>query len=267
MRLISLKVAGVIALSLCAASFACGSDVHDADKFALGGIGVAGTMSKGESALRTILDQPDAVTQLEKMLPHATDAGRLYILVGLHLRDRSAYKRAFDSYSQHDSTVETVRGCMVSRNHSKRSCATLIAAILMVCLSNLHGDSNVVLHCAKRARLIALALLLSGPFTLCRGEAATEHQSNEYDRILQLISNEDWKAASDAAASYLAKVGTSGDEGLQARLRYIIIYTTAGAVSTGASEFDVLDQRLKSFVGKSVTLLHRPLSMVHVQAG
>jgi hypothetical protein len=49
------------------------------------------------------------------MLPHATDAGRLYILVGLRMRDRSAYKRAFDSYSQHDSTVETVRGCMISK--------------------------------------------------------------------------------------------------------------------------------------------------------
>jgi len=85
------------------------------DKFALGGIGVAGTISKGESALRAILDEPDAVTQLEKMLPHATDAGRLYILVGLRMRDRSAYKRAFDSYSKHDSTVETVRGCMIGR--------------------------------------------------------------------------------------------------------------------------------------------------------
>lgn len=113
MRLISLKIIGIISLSLCAVPLARGSDLQDADKFALGGIGAAGTISKGESALRTILDQPDAVTQLEKMLPHATDAGRLYILVGLRTRDRSAYKRACDSYSNHDSTVETVRGCMI----------------------------------------------------------------------------------------------------------------------------------------------------------
>jgi len=109
---------------------------------------------------------------------------------------------------------------------------------------------------AKRAsRLALLALLLSTTF--CRGEPATQDQSNEYDRILQLISNEDWRGASDAAISYLAKAGTSGN--LQARLRYIIIYTTAGAVSTGAFEFDVLDQRLKGFVGKSVTLPYRPV--------
>jgi len=113
----------------------------------------------------------------------------------------------------------------------------------------------VISRFAKRAKLIALLVLLPlVPVTICRGERATEDQK-EYDRILQLISNEDWKAASDAAASYLAKTGTSGD--LQARLRYIVIYTTAGAVSTGAFDFDVLNKRLKGFVGKSVTLPDR----------
>jgi hypothetical protein len=115
MRLISFKIVGAITLGLCAVPLASASDVQDADKFALGGVGAARIISKGESALRTILNQPDAVTQLEKMLAHATDAGRLYILVGLRMRDRSAYKRAFDSYSKHDSTVETVRGCMISK--------------------------------------------------------------------------------------------------------------------------------------------------------
>ncbi len=128
----------------------------------------------------------------------------------------------------------------------------------MFFLSKLDRDLNVVSHSAKRAtQLAVVALLLSAPVTLCRGETATEGQDNEYDRILRLISNEDWTAASDAATSYLAKAGTSED--LQARLRYIITYTTAGAVSTGASEFDVLDERVKGFVGKSVTLPYRPV--------
>src|SRR6266446_5393835 len=137
------------------------------------------------------------------------------------------------------------------------SCARLIGAILISFLSNLHGDSNVISRSAKRAKLIALlVLLLFVPGTICRGQRATEDQK-EYDRILQLISNEDWKAASDAAVSYLAKTGTSED--LQARLRYIVIYTTEGAVSTGAFDFDVLNKRLKGFVGKSVTLPDRPV--------
>jgi hypothetical protein len=131
----------------------------------------------------------------------------------------------------------------------------LIAEILTVRLNNLHGDSNVVLHPAKRTRLIALVLLLS--VTLCRAETAAEEQGDEYDRILQLVSSEEWKAASDAATSFLAK--TDVPEDLRALLRYLIIYTTAGAVSTGALEFDVLDQRLKGFAGKSVTLPYRPV--------
>ena len=115
MHLTSLKTVVIIVLSLFTVPLARGAGVQDANQFAFGGIGAAGIISQGEAALRTILDEPDAVTQLEKMLPHATDAGRLYILVGLHMRDRSAYKRAFDSYAKHDSTVETVRGCMISK--------------------------------------------------------------------------------------------------------------------------------------------------------
>lgn len=115
MHLTSLKTVAIITLRLCAVPLAHGAGVQDANQFALGGIGAAGIISQGEAALRTILGEPDAVTQLERMLPHATDAGRLYILVGLHMRDRSAYKRAFDSYAKHDSTVETVRGCMISK--------------------------------------------------------------------------------------------------------------------------------------------------------
>jgi hypothetical protein len=115
----------------------------------------------------------------------------------------------------------------------------------------------VISRSAKRARLIALvALLLFGSITICGGATATEIPK-EYDRIFELISNEDWKAASDAAASYLAKTGLSED--LQAGLRYIVIYTTAGAVSTGALDFDVLNSRFEGFVGKSVTLPDRPI--------
>src|SRR6516162_6117238 len=115
MHLTSLKTVVIIVLSLFAIPLARGAGVQDANQFALGGVGAAGIISQGEAALRTVLDESDAVTQLEKMLPHATDAGRLYILVGLRMRDRSAYKRAFESYAKHDSTVETVRGCMISR--------------------------------------------------------------------------------------------------------------------------------------------------------
>src|SRR3954465_7406054 len=71
-------------------------DLHNVGSFALGGVGVAGTMSAGERGLREILKSPDAVTRLEGLLPGASPAGKLYILLGLHLRDRAACERALE---------------------------------------------------------------------------------------------------------------------------------------------------------------------------
>jgi len=62
--------------------------------FALGGVGVAGTMSGGEKDLRAILKEADAVQQLQALLKNASPAGQLYALLGLRLRDRPGYEQA-----------------------------------------------------------------------------------------------------------------------------------------------------------------------------
>ena len=83
--------------------------------FALGGVGVAGTMSAGERALREVLKEPDAVARLERALPDATPAGRLYALLGLRIRDREAYQRALEKCRAIDTKVQTARGCMLGQ--------------------------------------------------------------------------------------------------------------------------------------------------------
>jgi hypothetical protein len=90
--------------------------LEKASMFALGGIGVAGTMSQGERALRELLEKPDAVARLERMLTSATPAGRLYALLGLRVKDRAAYQRALEKYRANDSKVETARGCMLGQD-------------------------------------------------------------------------------------------------------------------------------------------------------
>lgn len=89
--------------------------LQNAGSFALGGIGVAGTMSAGERALREVLKTHDAVTRLEALLQSASPAGKLYALLGLRIRDRAAYERALEKIRTTDATVETARGCMLSR--------------------------------------------------------------------------------------------------------------------------------------------------------
>ena len=90
-------------------------DVAAAKSLAFGGVGVAGLMSEGERNLRTVLERPDASQQLQAAFPHATAAGKLYILVGLRRCDRTAYQKVFDSLGRPNDDVQVVRGCMISK--------------------------------------------------------------------------------------------------------------------------------------------------------
>lgn len=89
--------------------------VAAAKQFALGGIGVAGTMSEGEQKLRAVLQASDASQQLQTAIAQATPAGQLYILVGLRRCDSAAYQKIFRTLSRSKEEVETIRGCMIGR--------------------------------------------------------------------------------------------------------------------------------------------------------
>jgi hypothetical protein len=89
--------------------------LEKAAMFALGGIGVAGTMSPGERALREVLANPNAVSRMERLLSNATPAGRLYALLGLRIKDRPLYNRVIQELRATDAKVETARGCMLSQ--------------------------------------------------------------------------------------------------------------------------------------------------------
>jgi hypothetical protein len=81
--------------------------------FALGGIGVAGSMSEGERALREILTESSITARLEKLLSDASPAGQLYALLALRVRDRAAYERALGKLRMTNAKVHTARGCML----------------------------------------------------------------------------------------------------------------------------------------------------------
>jgi hypothetical protein len=89
--------------------------LEKAGMFALGGIGVAGTMSPGERALRELLTNRDVVSRMERLLTNATPAGRLYALLGLRLKDRALYNRVTQELRATDAKVETARGCILSQ--------------------------------------------------------------------------------------------------------------------------------------------------------
>ncbi len=112
------RFAAVIVLGL----LACGARLEAAEadfilrkvnSFAVGGVGVAGTMSEGERALREVLKQSDAVARLQKLLPEASPATQLYALLGLRACDRDVYQGALARYGRRDATVQTMSGCIL----------------------------------------------------------------------------------------------------------------------------------------------------------
>jgi hypothetical protein len=116
-----LSLLGLIAVALLArvavleAAVASDADsiLGKTSSFALGAVGVAGTMSEGERALRELLKQADAVARLENLRPEASAPGQLYALLGLRARDRVAYQKALAKYGERDASVQTARGCIL----------------------------------------------------------------------------------------------------------------------------------------------------------
>jgi hypothetical protein len=121
MKTVTITLVASIVLAQLGISLSAASDnsaVHDlavAKSFAFGGIGVAGLMSEGERNLRAVLELPDPSQQLQAALPHATPAGKLYILVGLRRCDRAAYQKISGSLAVPNDNVEVARGCMISK--------------------------------------------------------------------------------------------------------------------------------------------------------
>jgi hypothetical protein len=83
--------------------------------FALGGVGVAGSMSSGEKDLRAVLKKADAAQQLQSLLKNASPAGQLYALLGLRLRDRPASEQAVPAFRRRSDAVSTMHGCIVMK--------------------------------------------------------------------------------------------------------------------------------------------------------
>lgn len=83
--------------------------------FAFGGVGYAGTISQGESLFRSVLAGHDALAQFRKILSKGTPEAKLYALCGIRALDRDSFASAAAALRAEDPKVETVAGCMISK--------------------------------------------------------------------------------------------------------------------------------------------------------
>jgi hypothetical protein len=86
------------------------SSIHD---FAFGGIGAAGTTSKGEIAFRQVLQQPSAEKDFVDLLTTGNPQARCYALVALHGLNPALYAERVREFEGNQSKVSVIAGCMI----------------------------------------------------------------------------------------------------------------------------------------------------------
>ena len=86
------------------------SSIHD---FAFGGIGAAGTTSKGEIAFRQVLQRPSAEKDFVDLLATGNAQARCYALVALHALNPALYAERVRPFEGDESKVTTIGGCMI----------------------------------------------------------------------------------------------------------------------------------------------------------
>ena len=85
-----------------------------AEHFAIGGVGVAGTISPEEIAFREIRTRSDAPARLRELLRQASPAGRMYALFGLRQLEAPDYDSLAEPYRKSKTPIKHIQGCIIS---------------------------------------------------------------------------------------------------------------------------------------------------------
>ena len=89
--------------------------LHDAEFFALGGVGYAGTTSDNELAYRELAADPNAVAAFVALIDDesASKAGQLYALLGLQAAGDAQFEARLPAFLADDSPVTEMSGCIL----------------------------------------------------------------------------------------------------------------------------------------------------------
>lgn len=100
---------------LSASARAAYDKLHQTEIFALGGVGIAGATSQGETAFREVQKDPNAVAAFVALLDDEMTprAGQLYALLGLKEAKDTQFEERLPDFLADESTVTQFRGCIM----------------------------------------------------------------------------------------------------------------------------------------------------------
>ncbi len=115
-----MKTLVVFAVLLCA-NLACAGDATDptldrlskVDIFAFGGIGYAGTISRGERDYKLIFSRTSAEADFERLFAVGNAQAKAYALVGIRALDQKRFTQISRSLRNSKEEVITESGCIV----------------------------------------------------------------------------------------------------------------------------------------------------------
>jgi len=98
-----------------APAVAASDQLHQTETFALGGVGFAGTTSRGEIAFRTLQRDENSSAAFLALLDDetTTKAGQLYALLGLKEAKSAQFEARLPAFLADESTVTQLRGCIL----------------------------------------------------------------------------------------------------------------------------------------------------------
>jgi hypothetical protein len=101
------------------------NELHSIRCFAVGGVGVAGLMSEGEAAFRTVLASTNSLEYFKATLTNGTTEAKLYALLGIRLLSPPEFDAAAAPLLSSRVQAVTMSGCLM--DHERAS--TIVARI------------------------------------------------------------------------------------------------------------------------------------------
>ena len=84
------------------------------ERYAFGGVGIAGATSPGEKDYKLILSSPAALETFERLYRVGNIQAKCYALVGIRKLRPERFRELADSVRKSTDKVVTMRGCIVS---------------------------------------------------------------------------------------------------------------------------------------------------------
>ncbi|HEU4769569.1 MAG TPA: hypothetical protein VFS77_19540 [Pyrinomonadaceae bacterium] len=106
-------------------------------------------------------------------------------------------------------------------------------------------------------RLILLATILLGAFLTVNSQQAPVSQAlneQQWEKLFSALEAEDWEKSAELAKQYLAKLKTDDAQKSMARLRYMLLFSSAGKVTAGKMSYEELKKVVDPLVGTEVQL-------------